>query len=962
MTPLGPRVQRFLIAVLAFATLQVQVVRTAQAQDEPPIYLGGNPIVRQDRATLLREELRERKREIRELAERARKAKKARGKKAEYVPGDEDRLPANLRAGNFALPFGITQATIAPSNTKANDKTGDGASAGQSEQSIAFLGQNGLCAWNDGQGFTTPPDVQGYGFTTNGGASWTDGGVPLKTGTILSWSSDPSVTVNEKTGDFYYCGLTTNTGTTNGVGVARGHFLGASFIWDAATMVASGPNSTQGFDKQWMAADSSNGNLYVTWTLFTATGSSIYFSRSMDNGASWSVPALINGAWENGWVSGSRPAVGPNSEVYITYSAIGPIDVDSIKVTRSTNAGLTFPPAIVGMTEYDNYYTGAPGFNRARAVTFPSIAVDRSFGPNRGRVYLTIQDCVNFYGDPLGGGTSKSEVENNGNWANATPFTINQTLRGAQASTADLDYWKFPAVQGQTYIFFVDSLRTTLMKYSMRLYCPNDTLSVSRLAFSGDASTNDPTNVHALIVWTAPTTNTYYIRMQPVASTGGYRIRTGVHTSVPSDRARDARDVMVASSANGVTGWSARILVNDDAARYDNWLPEIAVPCDGFAYTMWFDWRDTPASCFGGSNIYVSRSTNAGTTWAPNQMATTATTANWTQVLSNIAPNQGDYNGMYGGDVIGMAWADGRLGDADVFTARINTNFSLAGCPTNSTVTAGTAYNATVTVNNLNVMFANSYGYTLTINRNWPGFPAGGSTNAAAGGSGGIPISFVVPDSAAHNEVVHICLTVNCPGGACPQTCCWDLTILNPVTPALASLATVSAEPGAVRLSWFVEGVNGADIERSDDGSAWSVIGQGSANGEGYLDYTDTDVVAGSRYAYRLSFVVDGQRVRAAQTWVAVPTGLGFALQGARPNPASRGFAVMLSLTTSEAARLEIIDLAGRRVLTREVGQLGAGMHTLSLERETALFAPGVYHLRLTQGSRVAFGRVSIVR
>ena len=130
--------------------------------------------------------------------------------------------------------------------------------------------------------------------------------------------------MNEKTGDFYYCGLTSNTGTNNnGVAVCRGHFSGGSFVWDAATVVSSGPSASNVFDKEWMCADSLNGNLYVTWTKFVVGGAHVWFSRSTDNGATWSAAVQISGSWENGRVSGSRPVVGPNGELYIVYHAIG---------------------------------------------------------------------------------------------------------------------------------------------------------------------------------------------------------------------------------------------------------------------------------------------------------------------------------------------------------------------------------------------------------------------------------------------------------------------------------------------------------------------------------------------------------------------------------------------------------------------------------------------------------------
>jgi hypothetical protein len=943
-----------ILTLVAMASFGATSQSAAQTND--PITLAANPIVQQDRIQLIRQEFRERRQELRELAERM-KHHGARGRKAEPALPDVDYV--GPLTGALKSPF---NTQVAPANVLVNNKSGDAAGAGQAEQRSVFLGLNGICAWNNGQGFNVGPDVQAYGWSTDGGATWNANFVPLKQGTITVWTSDPVVTVNEKTSDFYYCGLTSNGSTANGVGVMRGHFGGGTFITDASTVVASGPNASQVYDKEWMCADSSNGNLYVTWTLFTTTGDGIFFSRSTDNGASWSAPLQISGSWENGLVSGSRPLVGPNGEVYVIYAAIGPVDADSMKIAKSVDGGLTFGPSVAAMTEYDDYFSGAPGFNRPRAVTFPAAAVDRTSGPNRGRVYMTVQDCVNFYGDPIGGGTSQSEVEPNGFFVNATPFAINQTLRGTVSSTTDSDWFKFNANQGTTYIFFVDSLRTSAFRYQMRLYCPNDTTVLSRLASSGNQATNDATNQHALIVWTAPTTNTYYLRMLPVSGSGGYRIRTGLHTPVISDVSRDTRDVMVAASPNGVTGWTPRHRINDDLGLYDDWLPEITVPCDGNAYAMWYDWRDTPASCFGGSNIYVSRSTDGGATWSPNQVATTVVTANWTQVASNIAPNQGDYNGMYGVDAVDLSWADGRLGDADVFAARVPAGFTLFNCPPSQVALANNTFVGGASLTNQNGMFGNGYSWTLTANVAWPGLPLTGTASAGAGASTVLPFGFFVPDTAANGEVVHCCLTVNCAQGDCGQSCCFDLTVSNAATGTLASLASASADAGSVRLSWLLSAATSATVERSSDGLAWSAIGQVTPDGSRMVSFVDRAVQGGARYAYRLTFSYGGTVAHDGQTWVTVPNGAEFALKGAAPNPASHGFEVSFSLPNGNRATLEVIDLSGRRLVQREVGGLGAGFHTVSLQRETAGLPAGMYGLRLAQGARVLTAKVSVVR
>jgi hypothetical protein len=88
---------------------------------------------------------------------------------------------------------------------------------------------------------------------------------------------------------------------------------------------------------------------------------------------------------------------------------------------------------------------------------------------------------------------------------------------------------------------------------------------------------------------------------------------------------------------------------------------------------------------------------------------------------------------------------------------------------------------------------------------------------------------------------------------------------------------------------------------------------------------------------------------------------LTFALEGVRPNPArGNGLNVAFTLPTGAiAARLELLDVSGRRVLSREVGSLGAGRHTVNLA-EGRKVARGLYWARLTQGANRRSTRVAV--
>jgi hypothetical protein len=89
--------------------------------------------------------------------------------------------------------------------------------------------------------------------------------------------------------------------------------------------------------------------------------------------------------------------------------------------------------------------------------------------------------------------------------------------------------------------------------------------------------------------------------------------------------------------------------------------------------------------------------------------------------------------------------------------------------------------------------------------------------------------------------------------------------------------------------------------------------------------------------------------------------GPGIALHGARPNPSFAGLSAAFTLPDASAARLEVTDLAGRRILSRDVGVLGAGEHVVDLAQGRRL-PPGVYLLRLTRGSESLTARAVVIR
>ena len=89
---------------------------------------------------------------------------------------------------------------------------------------------------------------------------------------------------------------------------------------------------------------------------------------------------------------------------------------------------------------------------------------------------------------------------------------------------------------------------------------------------------------------------------------------------------------------------------------------------------------------------------------------------------------------------------------------------------------------------------------------------------------------------------------------------------------------------------------------------------------------------------------------------------VAFALHGAHPNPATgHALHVTFALPSAALARLELHDVAGRRVVAREVGTLGAGRHTVNLA-EGRWVATGIYWVSLSQGNNQQRVRVAVLR
>ncbi len=744
-----------------------------------------------------------------------------------------------------------------PANVRVNDPLSEQTRlATQSEVSVATLGGRLVAVWNDGGTQGGLPTGIGFGYSIDGGRTWTDGGAAPLGGGVGLWTSDPVLTVDEKIGAFYLAGMVTTETSRNGVAVVRGAFDGGTFAWETPRVVRAVRDTLP--DKPWIAADSLTGHLYLSYTTFFRiqgmNSDQIEFQRCADDNQTWTPAVRLSSAGETGLVQGSRPAVGPQGELYVVWKTIDTTAVaqgrDLIRVRISNDQGASFGPPVRVADVFTNFCSGAPGFNRGFGLGFPSVGVDRGTGPRRGRIYVAWEEPLDFYDDPLGFGPPVVETEANGGSATATPFELGATLRAEIAPAHDIDWFRFHGVRGQTAIVYLDSMARTL-DVALRLWCGD---GATGLAYSAPLIVRP-----RVVLYTLPETGDYFISVAPHDdSTGTYRIATGL-AQRGSERGRDHRDVFVTWSDDG-NQWSEPVRVNDDPPGFDAWLPEVSVGADGKVYLLWYDWRDAdPSTCGGVSHVYMARSDDGGQNWASVGPVTRVQTA-WSAVASNLAPNQGDYLAVVEDDrAVYPFWADGRDGDPDVYMA-----------------------------------------------------------------------TWLLPPTARRVEALE------------PEIVSAGLRLRWRSPDALPLVAVAYR-----RTSW----------------TDWAPLQALRSDAAGVLTFTDATAEPGVRYAYRLGVPTSEGEIAAGEVSAELPDAgpARLAIERVQPNPTGGPIQVWFRRPSEAPATFELMDLGGRRWLSRTVGAEYGHRGRVDLDRGVGL-PPGLYLVRLAQGGAAVTAKVVVLR
>ncbi len=198
---------------------------------------------------------------------------------------------------------------------------------------------------------------------------------------------------------------------------------------------------------------------------------------------------------------------------------------------------------------------------------------------------------------------------------------------------------------------------------------------------------------------------------------------------------------------------------------------------------------------------------------------------------------------------------------------------------------------------------------------------------------------------------------------ACVNALPLDLSIVEPAGPDTL-IETVDHA-----LSWSKgAGVGLVEVQVSrDGGTTWETIAQNRFD----TTFTWTPTPPATTHA-RLRVVDQARRWVMAESAsdftilpqavldVGTPVATRFAVLGAWPNPTRGSFSVSLSLPEGgRGARLELLDLAGRRVADVPLGAFAPGVHSVPLQ--AAGLRPGVYLVRLSQSGRASTRKVAVL-
>jgi hypothetical protein len=229
-------------------------------------------------------------------------------------------------------------------------------------------------------------------------------------------AGDPVLAV-DKDGNFYLAGIAfkrspVTVGRTSAIFVAKSTDGGETF--PNVDVLFTATTKATFHDKEWIATDPNTGDVYVSWTIFSAlVAGQIAVMHSSNSGQSWGSPIIVSTTTlaELPSVQGSQIEVDNNGTVHVAW-----IDYHtpySLRYSQSKDHGASWstPETLAPVTQISS----PQGNTSYRTPTMPDMAIDLTNGTYNGTVYIWWPDEASGDADILqvysrDGGASWSNV------------------------------------------------------------------------------------------------------------------------------------------------------------------------------------------------------------------------------------------------------------------------------------------------------------------------------------------------------------------------------------------------------------------------------------------------------------------------------------------------------------------------------------------------------------------------
>lgn len=161
-----------------------------------------------------------------------------------------------------------------------------------------------------------------------------------------------------------------------------------------------------------------------------------------------------------------------------------------------------------------------------------------------------------------------------------------------------------------------------------------------------------------------------------------------------------------------------------------------------------------------------------------------------------------------------------------------------------------------------------------------------------------------------------------------------------------------------VTLAWQTraDAPSSVEVERSSIHESWRVVGRAVLGAHDRFFFRDHGLKAGWPYRYRLR---GAEGLLSGESSVTTSGAPSLQVLGAWPNPAPASkLEIRFALATADPVTVEILDLAGRRVLDERFTPHVAGVARLAPNIDVRA---GIYVVRVTQSGRSAVGKICVL-